>query len=212
LADLAELKADFEAQGQQLVAANLAKQKLETALKLIKVDRRLANVTVLEKGTDDRGQGYLEVRFTEIDGQGNPVGISRDFTLAGEKLYVDCWIVSFEDKYVEEADPLRSASLCVFKSIYGEIDGPVGAKSLDQDSVQYGKPPGIYNDDLKNDFEAGIWRDFWSVCNDATKQKELGIRASYGQANYVLAEEGRTYQVQLRASGGASLKPLDEQP
>ncbi len=166
LADLAELKADFEVQGQQLVAANLAKQKLETALKLIKVDRRMANVEVMEKGVDEQGNPYLEVRFTEIDAQGNPVGISRDFTLSGEKLYINCWIVSFEDKYVEEADPLRAASLCVFKGIYGEIDGPVGAKSLDQDSVQHGMPPGIYNDDRKNEFEAGIWGDFWRVCND----------------------------------------------
>lgn len=208
LADLAELKADFEVQGQQLVAANLAKQKLETALKLIKVDRRMANVEVLEKGIDEHGTPYLEVRFTEIDSEGNPVGMSRDFTLSGEKLYIDCWIVSFEDKYVEEADPLRSASLCVFKSIYGEIDGPVAAKSLDEDSVQYGRPPGIYNDNLKNEFEEGIWSDFWRVCNDAEMQEQLGIRASYGQANYVLAEAGRTYQVQLRASGGASLKPI----
>lgn len=209
MADLSALKADFEVQSQELVATKLAKQKLQTALKLIKVDRRMANVEVMEKAKDENGQPYLEVRFTEVDGNGNPVGSSRDFTLAGEKFYIDCWIVSFEDKYVEEADPLRAASLCVFKSIYGEIDGPIGAKSLDQDSSSSGMPPGIYNDDLKNEFEQRIWGDFWRVCNDTEMQKELGIRASYGQANYVLAEEGRVYQVQLRSSGGASLKPIE---
>ena len=208
IADLAALKADYEAQGLQLDEAIKAKQKLQTALKLIKVDRRMANVEVMEKGFDDQNQPYLEVRFTEVDDKGNIIGTSRDFTLTGEKLYVDCWIVSFEDKYVEEADPLRSASLCVFKSIYGEIDGPTGAKSLDQDSASTGLPPGIYNDDLKNEFEQQIWGDFWRVCNDTELQKDLGIRASYGQANYVLAEPGQTYQVQLRASGGASLKPI----
>ena len=208
LADLAALQVDYEVQGQKLTEAIKAKQKLQTALKLIKVDRRMANVEVMEKGRDEQGSPYLEVRFTEVDDKGNIIGSSRDFTLSGEKLYVDCWIVSFEDKYVEEADPLRSASLCVFKSIYGEIDGPTGAKSLDHDTANSGVPPGIYDDDLKNEFEQQIWGDFWRVCNDAELQKELGIRASYGQANYVLAEPGQTYQVQLRASGGASLKPI----
>ena len=209
IADLADLKVQYEEQGKTLTATVKAKEKLQTALKLIKVDRRMANVEVLEKGTDETGKPFLEVRFTEIDRHGRVVGAPRDFTLAGEKLYLDCWIVSFEDKYIEDADPLRSASLCVFKSIYGEIDGPMGAKSLDEESSNYGMPPGIYDDDLKTEFESKIWGDFWSVCNDTQKQKDLGIRASYGQANYVLAEEGKTYQVQLRASGGASLKPIE---
>ncbi len=209
IADLAELQVKYETQNQELANVKKAKERLETSLKLIKVDRRMANVQVLEKGFDEEDTPYLLVRFTEIDRNGNIVGAPRDFTLSGEKLFVDCWIVSFEDKYVERADALRSASLCVFKSIYGEIDGPTGALSLDQETVGLGTPPGIYNDDAKNEFERQIWSDFWSVSNDPQKQKELGIRASYGQANYVLAEEGRTYQVQLRASGGASLKPLE---
>ena len=217
LADLASLQTQFEEQNLELVNTRgelvdtrREKEKLETSLKLIKVDRRMANVEVLEKGEDDDGNAFLEVRFSEIDRDGNVVGAPRDFTLAGDKLFVDCWIVSFEDNYVEQADALRSASLCVFKSIYGDVDGPTGAMSLDQDTVSTGQPPGIYNDEAKNEFEQQIWNDFWSVSNDPQKQKELGIRASYGQANYVLAEEGRTYQVQLRASGGASLKPLEK--
>lgn len=216
MADLESLKVKYDEQSDTLIETNKtlvktrkAKEKLQTALKLIKVDRRMANVKVLEKGTDEDGKPFLEVRFTEIDSDGNEVGIARDFTLAGEKLYIDCWIVSFEDKYVEAADPLRAASLCVFKSIYGEIDGPMSAKSLDEQYSQNGMPPGIYDDELKTEFEDKIWSDFWSVCNDSSMQRDLGIRASYGQANYVLGEEGKTYQVQLRSSGGASLKPIE---
>ena len=209
IAKLADLESRFEEQATELAEVSAEREKLQTSLKLLKVDRRMANVTVMDKGKNDDGQPFLQVRFAEIDRDGNVVGSERDFTLAGEKLFIDCWVVSFEDNYVEEADPLRSASLCVFKSIYGEIDGPVGAFSLDQDTSNEGMPPGIYNDDSANSFEQQIWGDFWSVCNDPEKQKSMGIRASYGQANYVLGEKGRTYQVQLRSSGGASLKPLD---
>ncbi len=68
--------------------------------------------------------------------------------------------------------------------------------------------PVVYRTNDQNMFEQKIWGDFWNVCNDAGKQQDLGIRASYGQANYVLAEKGKTYQVHLRSSGGASLKPI----
>ena len=47
-------------------------------------------------------------------------------------VYIDCWIVKFDDKYIEEAALHRSTSLCLFKSIYGELDGPVASYSLEE--------------------------------------------------------------------------------
>ncbi len=215
MADLEDLQSEFNHQKAvldqtkvDLAETKLANEKLATSLKLLKVDRRMANVEVIEMTTDDDGQPTMLVRFTEIDTQGNPVGAARDFTLAGDRMYIDCWIVSFDDKYIEEADELRATSLCVFKSIYGDIDGPSAAMSLDQES-ENSNVPGIYRDEEQNAFEQQIWGDFWRVCNDVDKQRELGIRASYGQANYVRAEQGKTYQVHLRSSGGASLRPIE---
>lgn len=213
--DLEALEKEFAIQQQalaekteQLEVVQVENEKLQTSLKLLKVDRRMANVEVLELGTDENGRPEMLVRFTEIDQNGNPVGASRDFSLSGDRLYIDCWVVNFEDKYVEEADALRSASLCVFKSIYGDIDGPRNAHSLDQESVSSGAP-GVYRDDQQSAFEQKIWDDFWNVCNDNDKQRELGIRASYGQANYMRVEEGKVYQVQLRSSGSTTIHSLD---
>ena len=203
---LTKLKGDFDQQAVVLTETTKEKEKLQTSLKLMKVDRRMANVKVLETGKRDDGQPYMLVKFSEIDPAGNVVGVERDFELNGNKLFVDCWIVSFEDEYVESGDPLRAASLCVFKNIFGNIDGPMGAKSLDQSNTN--RPPGIYNDEAANEFEQKIWSDFWGVSNDPEKQKELGIRASYGDAPNIVVEEGKTYQIMVRASGGASIKPL----
>ncbi|MDA7924510.1 hypothetical protein N9B60_03845, partial [Mariniblastus sp.] len=60
------------------------------------------------------------------------------------------------------------------------------------------------------DFEKQIWADFWKVCNDPQLQDELGIRTSQGQTSYVKPIEGKTYRVNIRASGGMSLKPIVE--
>jgi hypothetical protein len=184
------------------------KERLETSLKLLKIDQRVAHLKVLEKGTNEEGQPFMEVRFFEVNERGETLGSPRDFTILGEKIYVDGWVVSFEDQYIEQADELRSASLFVFHSIFGELERPAEAKRLDTQSEN--ALPGIYKSEQQNEFEEKIWSDFWKVSNSRQLQRELGIRASHGQANYMLGEKGQTYQVEIRASGSMSIKPLDE--
>jgi hypothetical protein len=202
IADLAQLRVEYEEQAALL-------ERLETSMKLLKVDRRMANVTVMEKGEDDDGNPYLEVSFTEVDENDKPVGTTRNFTLKGEKFYIDGWVATFEDSYIENADELRAASMFAFKSIYGDAEAPKDAQRLDGVSHE-SVVPGIYNDNQKREFEQKIWGDFWKVCNDADLQRELGIRASQGQTSYLKPEEGKTYQVNIRASGGMTLKPIIE--
>ena len=181
---------------------------MQTSLKLLKTDRRIANVEILEKSTDEEGSPEMLVRFTEVDQYGEEVGASKDYVLKGDQFFIDCWIATFDDKYIEKADELRNASLFAFKSIYGDAEKPRDAQRLDSDSAE--APPGIYDDQRKRDFERKIWSDFWAVCNDRAKQKELGIRAAYGQANHLVGEAGQRYQVEIRASGGVSLRPIEK--
>lgn len=209
VADLEALKVEFEQQQDALSASEALNERLATSLKLLTVDRRMANVTVLEKGKDEAGQPYMEVSFTEVNERDEPIGATRNFTLQGEKFYIDGWVATFEDKYIQEADELRDASMFVFKSIYGDAEKPIDGQRLDIES-QENSPPGIYNDSQKRDFEQRIWGDFWKVCNDVDLQHELGIRTSQGQTSYVKPIEGKTYQVNIRASGGMSLKPIAE--
>jgi hypothetical protein len=195
-----QLESDLAEQAQQIAT-------LQTALKLLKVDRRLAHVKILDKGMEDDGRPYLAVEFVEVDADGQPLSVPRRFTLAGDRLYIDCWVVKFEDKYIENAEPLRSASLYVFKSIWGNLDGPDGGFALDQahneNRTAYGRPSDI------SEFEQKIWEDFWAVSNDTSRQEELGIRAIHGQVNYLQVEPGRVYEVNLRASDGLSIRPKD---
>ena len=207
--DLAELQNQFEKQNQKLEKLTSENHELVTSLTLLKVDARKANVKVMEKGVGEDGEPYMEVRFTEFDANGEPIGGAKDFTLRGDKLYLDCWTVSFKDKYVEQSDALRSASLCVFKKIYGNTDGPDNGFALDHQSKDPNAPPPIYKSPEQNKFEAQIWSDFWAFCNDGDKQDLFGIRNSQGKAVYVYGEEGKTYEVIVRASGELSFHPLE---
>lgn len=185
-------------------------ERLETAKRLLKVDHRLARVQVKSVGVDPAtGKGFSVVEFREIGDDGKVIGEPKEYRLAGDEIRVDCWIVSFDDKYVEEADLLRGTSLCVFKKIYGNGDGPDGGHVLEGSNsrpLRYaGKSP------KESDFEKKIWSDFWEISTNPEKAQEMGIRANHGQVNYVKAKEGVTYLVELRASGGSSIRALDEE-
>lgn len=197
--ELTTLKANYQKQTVKL-------ERVETALKLMKVDRRVASIKILEMGEDEESEEpFMKVEFTELGRDGKPVCAPRTFNLRGDELYVNSLVVKFEDKYVEQAEVLRGTSLCVFRSIYGDIDGPNGGKSLDRDGIANGS---IYGDgDEMSDFEKKIWEDFWDIANDEDRQDEMGIRAIHGEAPYTKVKPGMTYRVELRSSGGVSLDP-----
>ena len=165
VADLETMKVEFSKQAEQLQKIEKRNERLETSMKLLKVDRRVAHVKILEKEVDEKGEPYMEVRFSEVDPDGNVIGSPRDFTIQGDRFYVDGWVATFEDSYVENADELRSASMFVFKSIYGDAERPKDGQRLDIQSAESG-PPGIYKSAKKNEFEQKIWGDFWTVAND----------------------------------------------
>lgn len=198
--EMAELQVRFDEQKEQLV-------KTKTALKLVKVDHRKAVIKIVDKGVDESTEEpWFVVHFTEVDPDGNTISEPREFRLRGELMFVDSWVVKFEDKYIEEADELRSASLCVFKSIWGNLDGREGGQALDANTPDVNTAYGTL--DPKSDFEQRIWDDFWAVANDPLRQQELGIRANHGQVNYLKVEPGMIYEVDLRASDGLTLKPV----
>lgn len=205
--ELVELQARHEKLELNLKEATIENDKLKVSMDLLKIDRRVAQLTVNKKAVDENGQKYLEVTFSEVDKEGNIIGSSREFTLKGHTFYVDCWVAQFEDKYVEQADQLRSASIFTFKSIYGNEMKPADGFPLDD----FSKPVGIYAQSEASEFAQQIWEDFGNVCNDRSRQNELGIRAAFGQANHIPTRAGKTYEITIRSSGSVSLVPLEDE-
>ncbi len=200
--ELAQLQVRYDEQGRELT-------KTKTALKLVKVDHRRALIKVVDKGVDEEtAEPWFVVEFLEVDKEGLPISEAREFRLRGTLMFVDSWVVKFEDKYIEQADELRSASLCVFKSIWGDLDERSGGHRLDTNDGKVNTAYGTL--DPKNDFEQQIWDDFWALANDPLRQQELGIRGNHGQVNYLQVEPGMVYEVDLRASDGLTLKAAQE--
>jgi len=217
-AELETARATMLQQAQQIGVLEHDIDRLSTSLRLIKVDSRLAYLTVTDAAPDpETGEPMMKVLFTEVDKDDNAVGLQRIFTLRGKLMNVDCWLVKFQDKYVEQADLVRGASLCIIRGIKGDLDTAI--QTIDQGVPYSGKGPVPDNRPATyrsmgdiSELEQKIWSDFWSVANDPKKQEEMGIRANHGQVNYVQVEAGKTYRLDLRASDGGTLKVVDSPP
>jgi len=184
--------------------------RLETRVALLKVDQRLAELTVLDQSEDPAsGQTFTEFQFVEVDEQGQPLAEPREFRIAGRQVYVEYKVVKFADQYVEESDLFRSTSICLFHRIFGEQQKPSEGFAIDQ----VGSRPGAYSRGSRmTEFEEKIWDDFWSLANDPQRASALGIRAIHPEAPSIMLQEGMRYQLTLRSSGGLSIKPVKRQP
>ena len=214
---LREKDREIEERNQRITAlegdlANAKKraEKLEIAVRLLKVDHRLANIDVMEQMVGPDGKTYTDVRFTEVNDKGEPIGEPQKFRLLGKAFHIAGWIVKFEDRFVESADPERGTSLFAFKSIYGNEQKPIDGFPLDKP----GKRPKAYGTGREvSSFEQQIWDDFWNLAHDKARKEALGVRASHGQSVFVEnARPGLRWQVRLRSSGDLTLEPKGESP
>lgn len=197
-------------------------ERLEVAMKLLKVRRRLARLTVLdqreqpasETAPTETTESTAEVsknlktsiEFVEVDEEGNPIGEAKRLEIDGDMVYVDYLRVTFDDKYVEESDLDRSTAIALFQRIFGEHQDPASGYPLDT----VGTRPGAYARGTKmSDFESKIWTDFWLIANDNKKAAELGIHAAHGAAVSMRVQPGKTYELELRSTGDITIKPIE---
>jgi hypothetical protein len=201
--DVATKTAAIEKLNADLATAKKEVERLNLALKLMKVDRRMARVVVLDQTPSaTAGRVKTRVRFEEVDAQGNSIGKARELTIEGDVLYVDSLVVKFDDLLVEQGDPLRAASLCHFRRLFGEYQQPSDGVPIDAP----GERPAAYGgSEGMSSLEQEIWRDFWSLANDPQRAASMGVRAAHGEAPSMKLKPGEVYRVTLRASGGLSI-------
>jgi uncharacterized coiled-coil protein SlyX len=185
-------------------------EQLDLALRLLKRDHRLAQITVLDqRESPDTKRPITKIQFVEVDDEDRPIDKPRQFTIDGDVVYVEAWIVKYLDKFVEKGDPARGTSICLFKRLYGEFQEPSEGFVLDSDRSR----PAAYSSGVEMPaFEREIWERFWDFANDPDKSQRAGIRAAHGEAPFVKLRPGKTYLIDLRASDGLTIKTKETQP
>jgi len=228
---LSQAKGDLEARKKEIddLSLKLAEttaqlEKVEVAMRLLKVTRRLARLTVLDQheiadtasaepppaGAEGASSANLvtKIEFVEVNEAGDPIGDARQFDIVGDTVYVDYLRVTFDDKYIEESNLDRSTAIALFQRIFGEHQN--AAEGFQLDTV--GTRPTAYGRGTEmSDFEKRIWDDFWLISNDRQRAAELGINAAHRTAVGQRVRPGMTYEIELRATGDMTIRPIDPQ-
>jgi hypothetical protein len=175
-------------------------------------DRRVAEVTVTDQTPE-----LTRFKFIEIGEDGEPMGKAKEFAVPGDEVYFDMLVIKFTEPYTPEQENLMLSKeeldkqllnkaifffLRVFSNKVKPEDGfPIDAR---------GKAPKPYTVGRgSTQLEEQLWSEFWSIAADPKKAKERGVRAAHGQAIWTKLEKGKYYVLEMRASGEASIKPVD---
>ena len=197
---------EVETLTQEVAERDAQIERLETAMHLLKTDQRLARLNVLEIQRDDEGNAVSsKLEFVELSPQGEAFSPPKQFELPGDVVYIDNWVIKFDDAYIERGDVQRGTSLCLFRRIFSEQQMPTEGVSLDEIGM---RPQAYARGGVLTEFEQQLWTDFWEFANDPSKAAKLGIRAANGEAISIKVREGKAYGITLRSSGGLSIKPI----
>jgi hypothetical protein len=204
---IAGLKQELDAKQRELEAKQREIVRLGTALRLLKIDHRIAQIDVVSQQGSEKDKTLVTTfNFVEVDDKGIPLTAPRRLTVQGDMAYVEYRVVKFSDENVEAGDPLRGTSICSFRRIFGEHQNPAEGFVLDP----VGSRPAGYQDGREMSvFEKEIWAQFWELANNPAKAQEKGIRAAHGEAPNQKLVPGKRYKVELRASGGLTFKTED---
>jgi len=199
-----DLKRQIESQKREIARLEEQNQRLETYIKLLRFTERRARIEVLDQSLNEAGVPVSRIRFTEIDADGAPVTVAREFTMTGLEVYIDTLTIRFEDHFVEQGDPLKGRALMLFRRIFTSRIRPEEGYVLDRDGV----PPEVYAEQkAATGFEKNLWRRFWDLAKDEDLARESGVRAIHGDAPYTRLEPDKVYHVTLRSTGEVSITP-----
>jgi hypothetical protein len=167
-------------------------------------------LTVLEQDVDPQtNQLYTVGQFVEVNDNGEAISEPKQFRINGDVVYIDHWVVKFDDQFVERAEIDRATSLVLFRRIFGENQTPNDGFAID---VVGSRPQAYGSGNSMSEFEKKIWDEFWTIANDEARARELGIRAAHGEAPSMKLQKGKSYKVLLRASDGLSITPDSSPP
>jgi hypothetical protein len=202
---LKDLASQLALKQSEIVQLHNDLDRARAALRLMKVDHRVARIDVLgQTGSAKAGDLVTRFSFAELDAQGQPIEKPRVFSVKGDMVYIDAQIVKYEDRLVESGDPLRSTSVYVFRRLFGEAQAPKDGFPLDP----VGSAPARYRLEGKpSELEQQIWARFWEYANDPSLAGKAGVRAAHGEAPSIKLMPGKRYRVMLRSSAGLWIAP-----
>lgn len=174
-------------------------------------EKRVAEVKVIKQTPEQ-----TEFKFVEVGDDNEPIGKPRTFTVPGNEVYFDMLVIKFQESYKpldemalkkgEMDKHLLNKSLFLFLRVFTNKLKPEDGFLIDKPN----EPPPPYSlGKGMTEFEAQLWKDFWTLASDPKKAEARGVRALHGQAVWTKLEMGKYYVIETRANGESTIKPVN---
>ena len=186
---------------RQVAALQMQKHELEQVVTRLNTEARVADVIVMEQKTENE-RTKTQLLFVEYDRAGKPMA-PREFWVAGKQVHVDAEVIEFEQDYVMKGDPLRGHAIALFTP---RLRRPAVTRQRlsDRHARRY---PEILSRQRKaptSAFEAGLWKQFWTLESDTDAQQKSGVKVAVGKGVWGPFEPGKLYTITLGSDGNLS--------
>ncbi len=178
------------------------RQQLAEFAQRLSRSRRVAQVDVVDQLPDAQGRSVTAMIWHEI-GEDGLLSAPLQLEVVGDLVYFEAAVIKFEHHHVGDADPGRSASLAVFRRVFGEHQAAASGPELN-DALA----PRLGLTDGEDAPDARLWDLFWRLMEDPQLAAKYGVRVAQIEAPAVRVRSGQVWEVTLDAAGGLNLRLL----
>jgi hypothetical protein len=185
-------------------------RKLQQVVDRLNAERRVAQVVVKERSADASGKTVTKLDFLEWDREKRPLPPVHA-ELSGNEVYFEALVIKFRNDYVERGDPLRGASIILFRRMFGSKEAPDSGVPIDPGALD--GIPSVYRVDKEpSSFEIGLWKRFWYYADHPEEARPLGVRVLQCEAVGGRLQPNCIYELTVEADGGLNLVPTTPLP
>jgi len=197
----------IEQKNKEIQELDEKRKELEGFVKRLEHTERRAQLIVLDQQESADQKKMTTFRFTEVDAEGTPLQEYPEFTLEGDEIYVDAFVVKFDDKFIEHGDVLKGKALLLFRRIFSNRLQPDSGYMLDKK----GQAPLAYaSKEAAGEFERELWSKFWEIPDDPKLREKYGVRAAQSTAAAVKVRKSDVLLIEVRSTGEVTVrKALD---
>lgn len=185
------------------------RQRLADYAARLSASRRVAQLTILSQTADEAGVTNTTLRFQEIGADGL-AGTPIEACVRGTQLYVEAMVLKFEHRLVGDASPQEPVvSLALFRRLFGDRQSPETGVQIGRDA----RPPAANSTggSVSLAERERLWEKFWTLTEDATLARRLGVRVAQCEAPSVRVRTGEVWETTLDAAGGLNLRRISAQ-
>lgn len=182
---------------------------LNKIIERLSTDSRAAEILVTKSELDENTRKIrTTIKFLEFDAQGRPAA-PKYFTFQGNVIQFQSLVIRFEDKLVAGGDKLRGKSAYLFMKAF-VLDG---AKTQEFEITPVNAVPEGYKiPGEKSEFEASLWKHFWTYALDPKERERAGVKNAQIEAPGSIFLPGTIYTLKIEHDGGLRIdtRPVPE--